>query len=66
MEAGNRGVPDVWGEKKMREDLAAVQLDRCQRKKKKIYKVRNGFQKIESTKGKVKRGRSREKKHCRE
>lgn len=36
-------IPEVWGEKKMKANLTAEQLDRCQRKEKKIYKVRNGI-----------------------
>lgn len=45
VDAGNRDIPEVWGEKKMKEDLTAAQLDRCWRKERKIYKARNGFQK---------------------
>lgn len=43
VEAGNISYSGGVGEKKMKEDLTAEQLDRCQRKYRKIYKVRNRF-----------------------
>lgn len=46
----------------MKEGLKAELLDRCQRKEKMIYRVRNGFRKIESLKSNLKSRGETEKK----
>ena len=45
VEVGNISYSRGVGEKKMKGDLTAEQLSRCQRKQRKIYKVRNGLKK---------------------